>query len=73
MAEHWRDQHRTQGKFKPKPGAKGFRIPVAPPEPDQPDATPKTGGTIAWQADAAHPDPPRSLPLWVDRHRRRDK
>lgn len=25
MADHWRDQHRAGGKFKPRPGAKGFK------------------------------------------------
>jgi hypothetical protein len=24
MADHWRDQHRTGGKFKPRPNARGF-------------------------------------------------
>jgi hypothetical protein len=55
MADNWRDQHRRQGKFVPRPGAKGFRLPVAEPEPD----------------DCKDKRPPNTLALWVDKNRQK--
>jgi hypothetical protein len=48
----WRDQHRKQGRFKPRPGAKGFAEDA--PRPDKPAGERRP--FAIWVAKTRNPD-----------------
>jgi hypothetical protein len=61
VAEHWRDQHRAAGRFKPRPGAKGFA-----PNPERAKAPPTERKPFALWVEKVEsgdaPEPSRGKP-----------